>query len=257
MWSIRCRHEAACWDSNLFLTLTYDDDSLAWHRSLCMEDLQAFLKRLRRRFVGASESPSGERPIRYFAAGEYGSRTDRPHFHLLLFNLRLPDVSGQSGRNEVSAELSKLWEYGSHVVSGFSAGRARYVAGYASKKVRGRMARQQAYGVYHPETGEYFERRPEFCVMSRRPGIGHYWYERFKDDLDRGYVVESGGIKKRLPRFYKERLLRSDDFAMADEERRDAFIASMDPAEDTPERNAVKERVHIARVGAHGRARSF
>lgn len=256
-WSIRCRHEAACWDSNLFLTLTYDDDSLEWHRSLVVDHLQAFLKRLRKRFSGVGETEDGKRPVRYFAAGEYGSRTDRPHFHLLLFNLRIPDVSGFPDRNEESAELSELWKFGRHVVSGFSPGRARYVAGYAAKKVKGRMARQAAYGVYHPVTGEYFERKPEFCTMSRRPGLGHYWYERFRSDLERGYVVEAGGVKKRLPRFYKERLLSSDDFAMADEERRDAYISSIDAAEDTPERNAVKERVHKARIGAHGRERSF
>lgn len=258
MWAIRCQHEASTWSSNLFLTLTYAEDSLAWHRSLVADDLQRFLKRLRKGLDGEEVSPdgSGRRPIRYFACGEYGSKTSRPHFHLLLFNLRLPDWSPRSGRAEADS-LSELWPDGMHSVSAFTAGRARYVAGYAAKKVRGRIARERAYGVYHPETGEYFERRPEFVLMSRRPGIGHFWYERFHGDLQRGYVVERGGVRKRLPRFYREKLLRSPDFAMADEERRDAYIRSVDPAEDSPERNLVRERVHKARIGAHGRERSF
>lgn len=257
MWSIRCQHEARLWESNLFLTLTYDEDSLPWHRSLVPDDLTRFIKRLRRRTSGHIESPEGTFPVRYFACGEYGTLTQRPHFHLLLFNLQLPDTKPSSQRAECSEFLSDLWKFGHHSVSAFTPGRARYAAGYASKKVRGRMARELHYSVVHPGTGELHQRTPEFVRMSKEPGLGFWYFQKFRKDFERGYVVEPGGVKKRLPRYYLNRLLKSEDFAMAHEERRDAYINSVDPKEDSPERNAVKERVHRARVGAHSRERSF
>lgn len=180
-WATRLQHEASCWDSNLFVTLTYEDKNLQWHKGLVLDDLQLFMKRLRKSHQGLVTAPDGRRPIRFFAAGEYGSRTDRPHWHLALFNcgLRL--------RQEMSPDLEKLWPHGLHTVTPFTVGRASYIAGYATKKVHGRMARQERYSVVNPETGELVERRPEFVVMSRRPGIGAFFYHRHKGDLERGF----------------------------------------------------------------------
>ena len=48
------------------------------NNSINKKDIQKFLKRLRYYFKG--------RRIRYYYVGEYGERTDRPHYHMALFN---------------------------------------------------------------------------------------------------------------------------------------------------------------------------
>lgn len=250
-WALRLQHEAACWDESIFVTLTYDDECLPWHRGLVISDLQRFLKRFRKEIPGDQEAPDGRSPVRFFAAGEYGSTTDRPHWHVALFNARLPGWRGQSE----SDALSRLWPAGMHTVSRFSSGRAGYLAGYCVKKVRGRVERERRYGAVNPVTGEWFERRPEFAVMSRRPGIGRYWFDRYRCDLERGFVIEAGGVKRRLPRFYKSKLMEDDAFAEAHEERVYEYQRALEPGADSEERRRSREKVHASRLSTYGSRR--
>lgn len=252
-WATRLTHEASCWDSNLFITLTYEDEHIPWHGGLELADLQKFMKRIRKTLTGDKEGPDGSRKIRFFAAGEYGSSTARPHWHIALFNTRLPGWSG-ADRSDC---LSRLWTMGMHSVSSFTAARAGYIAGYAVKKARGRLERQRRYGAINPATGEYTDRKPEFCVMSRRPGIGAYWFDRYSCDLQRGFIVEPGGARRRLPRFYKTKLMRDESFAMASEQRTFEYTEGLDPRENTDERRAAHELVHAARLSSQGRQRLF
>lgn len=82
-WSFRLVQEGKDADSALFVTLTYNTDSVpltrAGYMTLQKADVQKFMKRLRFAHTGA-------KPIRYFAVGEYGGKTMRPHYHLILFN---------------------------------------------------------------------------------------------------------------------------------------------------------------------------
>ena len=49
----------------------------------------------------------------------------------------------------------------------------------------------------------YKGREPEYVVMSRRPGIGRGWLEKFTSDVyPHDYVVIRNGIKCRPPRYY-------------------------------------------------------
>lgn len=243
MWSIRCQHEAKLYDSNLFVTLTYDEENIPWHRSLELDHIQRFMKRLRKRYEGDISIPEtgGTRPIRYYIAGEYGEETDRPHWHLLLFNLRLPDYHGEQRARELKS-LRDLWPYGIHEVDQFTAARAAYTAGYCTKKVSGRIARKLKYEVMHPETGEVYVRRPEFATMSRRPaGLGVYYFRRFRRDFERGHVTFPGGFKKRLPRLYRQYLSEDPEWSYRNEIDKEAYISSLDPREQWPDRLAAKE----------------
>jgi len=49
--------------------------------SLCKRDFQLFIKRLRK-----STNGSDRTQIKYYAVGEYGGHTKRPHFHAIMFN---------------------------------------------------------------------------------------------------------------------------------------------------------------------------
>ena len=68
----------------MFLTLTYNDDNLPSDVGLHKDDLQRFFKRLRKAL--------DTKKIRYFACGEYGDTTSRPHYHAIVFGLGLNEI---------------------------------------------------------------------------------------------------------------------------------------------------------------------
>ena len=81
-WSFRalCENQSSS-SEPLFVTLTYNNE----HKpscGVCKEDVQNFMKRLRRNL----DKLKIEHDIRYFACGEYGKNTHRPHYHLILWN---------------------------------------------------------------------------------------------------------------------------------------------------------------------------
>ena len=80
MWSLRLSEEAKDHLNTAFITLTYNDENMLWcgdYGTLQKKDLQDWLKRLRRQIEPLK--------IRYYAVGEYGTNTMRPHYHVLLF----------------------------------------------------------------------------------------------------------------------------------------------------------------------------
>lgn len=249
MWAMRCRHEASFWDHNAFITLTYDDEHLPQFGSLVPKHLQDFLKRVRRAKAGVQAAPgSVHRPIRYFGCGEYGSRTKRAHYHVLLFNVRFEDAVRYGDETSTSPLLSALWPYGSHLIGTVTPASAAYVAGYATKKVYGRYESEAAYEVVDPRTGEVVGRRvPEFPRMSLKPGIGQYWYDRYKRDLRNGYVVVDGA-KLPVPRFYEQKY--QSDFPEENDDRdwaREQVRRTRDPADRSEDRLVVAELVARAR----------
>lgn len=244
LWAIRCRHEAQFWDFNSFVTLTYDDAHLPWHGSLDPVHLRNFLKRLRRCKSGEQAAPgSDHRPIRFFGCGEYGTNTQRPHYHVLLFNCRFEDARKYGKDTFTSELLSSLWSYGSHVIGSVEPASIAYTAGYAAKKVHARRDREAYYGVTDLSTGEYVERVPEFSRMSNRPAIGQYWYDRFKSDLQHGYLVVDGG-KVPVPRFYADKF-KAEFPESADDLEYQRYLVRLasDPNERSEQRLIVKELV--------------
>jgi hypothetical protein len=113
--------------------------------------------------------------IRFYACGEYGETTRRPHYHAILFNCGFPDalVHSKNNRGELlytSADLGALWDNGQHLIGDVTFASAAYVARYCVKKVSGEKA-DEHYSVFDAD-GVIHERLPEFALMSRRPGIG-------------------------------------------------------------------------------------
>lgn len=258
LWSIRCQHEARLWDRSVFVTLTYDDAHLPWHGGLLYPHLQGFFKRLRKAYRGDHSIPEagGKLPIRFFAAGEYGAQTDRAHWHILLFNWCPPDFDYLSGRSGIELpSMLRLWPFGSHRVDMFSSGRASYIAGYSAKKVRGKEAARR-YEVMNMENGELYQRRAEFCQMSRKPGIGIWYFRRHRKDFERGFVEAEGGVRKRMPRLYAEYLKAEvPGYAELLESRRQEYLAKLDPDEQMDDRLAVREKVHRSRIGTFRKER--
>ncbi len=167
-WANRMVLESQDWPRNLFFTATYNNANLPFNSSsglptLDKRDVQLFMKRLRKSFE--------PRKIRFYFAGEYGSRTHRPHYHAILFNLGLDDFPDRKihSYNELkqplyySPTLEKLWGHGFILMSDVTWKTCNYVARYVDKKA----IREDV-----PMTNGEFDWEPEFSLSSRRPGIG-------------------------------------------------------------------------------------
>lgn len=192
-WAVRCVFESQMYDENCFLTLTYDDEHLPSDGSLQPDDLQKFLKRLRK-VVDLKE----DKKIRFFACGEYGEKFQRPHFHVIVFGWKPKDgrIIGRSRVDgsvyTISDTLSAVWKYGYHIVGDVSFESCAYVARYVTKKITGKQSDEH-----------YDGRQPEFCRMSRRPGIGADWFSRYSDDVyPHDYIIIRDGIKTKPPKFF-------------------------------------------------------
>lgn len=195
-WAIRCVHEASLYERNAFITLTYDEYNLPDDGSLRLEDFQKFMKRLRKR--------CGE-GIRFFHCGEYGEKFKRPHYHACLFNFDFDDKELFSTRHGVklyiSRTLSELWPFGFSTVGDVTFESAAYVARYITKKVTGDAA-ERHYERVDEKTGEVWSVKPEYTTMSRRPGIGKPWLEKFAKDVYPDDFVVLRGKKMKPPKYY-------------------------------------------------------
>lgn len=213
-WSDRMIMELADNDGKgIFITLTYnnenvpfavDEHGLPVSLTLQKRDFQLFLKRLRKHF--------SEKSIRFFACGEYGGRTLRPHYHAIIYGLSLSDFPDLSvhGMNElnqlyfISPLLAKIWSNGFALLSDVSYKTCAYVARYNVKK---------AYGdnVKPHELAE-----DSFVLMSRRPGIASRFYENhpfFFETMSAYFSDSNGSVRVSCPSYFLKRLsLDSPDF---------------------------------------------
>lgn len=245
-WAMRCMHEARCSDESAFVTLTYEDGKVPYGGSLVKAELSAFCKRLHNRLLR-----SRGRGIRYYGAGEYGDKTARPHYHVLVFGHVFKDrrvwrreTATQSALYS-SAELSSLWPDGFSLFGDVTFDSAAYTARYCMKKVTGPDA-WQAYQKIDPSTGEIFQLEPEGAVMSK--GIGREWFERYGCHAYALDEVIVNGRPAKPPRYYdgKFEIIDTRAYNLVKAKRRSA--ARLKVADDTPERRRVKEVVLEAKL---------
>ena len=225
-WMIRCVHEAQMHSSNSFLTLTYSDKNLPEDRSLKVEHFQKFMQDLRDH--RAEKRGKKRKKIRYFHCGEYGPQTLRPHYHCVLFGEDFEEDSvhvetGPKGhRYYMSATLAELWPYGRHMLGQVSKDTAAYVAKYTQKKVTGPPA-EEHYTRTDPTTGEQWTVKSEYSTMSRRPGLGATWFERYWPDVYPSDEVVLEGRKYKPPKYY-DHLLEQMDPTMWEEVRKKRVV---------------------------------
>ena len=243
-WELRVMHEATLQEANCFVTLTYGRDQCPPDFSLQHRDFQLFFKRLRKHFAPTK--------VRFFMCGEYGEKHQRPHYHACLFGVDFRSdrvQAGKSGSGMVfydSPLLSKLWTHGIVSVQDLVPETASYCARYIMKKVLGPDS-DFAYE-YVDVDGTIVCRRKEYSAMSLRPGIGRRWFDKYYRDVYPLDSVVSRGVERRPPKYYdgllkrrKPELLEQVDFERS--KRRAAAFA-----DNTDERRAVREVVHLAKV---------
>lgn len=180
-WVHRLMQEDKDAEQSTFLTLTYNDENLPLLEnehgilpSLFPYDLTNYWKRVRK---------ANEKKIKYYAVGEYGTETDRPHYHAIVFD----------ADEEV---LERAWtkngkEMGFVTCDQVEEASIRYVTKYVIDK-------------HNPK---HFGREQPFSRVSNGIGMGYIKrtkaYHRQRGEL---HVTNPGGIIQVMPRYYQNKI---------------------------------------------------
>lgn len=203
-WATRIELESKEYDSNWFLTLTYNDENLPKDGNLKKEHLQKFIKDIRSYYKYHYNKDN----IRFFGCGEYGSdeNTKRPHYHVIMLNLDIDIKELEFYKLNKLKEplykckkLEKIWGKGYVIAGAVTWQSASYVARYTTKKIG--------------KDKKYYEENkitPEFVTMSRRPGIGINYYKENKEKIYKYDEIvcksHAGNIASRkVPRYFNKK----------------------------------------------------
>ncbi|WNK12753.1 MAG: replication initiator protein [Microvirus sp.] len=205
-WTFRLNTESKQSKTAYFLTLTYDEEhqpkkeeldsdtgELFTCHTLDKKDLQDFIKLLRYyndtagQFInlGSTKTAMDQMfselwpPIKYYAVGEYGGQTFRPHYHLIIFNIKPP----------VLDKLLQIWGKGHVYIGSVEPASVHYVTKYVLNKKHG----------WDPV-------EPPFALISQ--GVGKAYLDtngHEHKEAQRTFVL-GDKFKQRLPRYYKDKI---------------------------------------------------
>lgn len=241
-WSFRLMKELEVSTSAYFITLTYDplhvpitkngfmtllkntkqdkelkqieitDDDEQAKKILERTDrsIQGFLKRLRyyeSEFKLLYDTKTNRiketKPLKYYAAGEYGSARKRPHAHIILFNL-LDQSSIRKAWATAVMEKGVVIDYipfgNVDIDPDVNSNNIDYTLKYICKQNHNKMHRND-------------DRIPEFALMSKglgknfiTPSIETFYNRR----LDINYTVHDNGYKIPMPKYYRDKMLTEE-----------------------------------------------
>lgn len=221
-WAVRNCLEMETSKSAYFITLTYNDDHLP--RSVFLDtetgvvnevpelvpdDLQKFMKRLRAALGSC----------RFFACGEYGNESGRPHYHLIVYNLEIPDLkffkmSWNGDPYYTSQKLEELWPFGFVLVAGVTFDSICYVSRYVLKKKYGNALIEFNNRYQIEDHGVLRNFQTEFLRMSRKPGIGKTFFDENYQKIYEGDTVVIARKGKAFisspPRYFDNQLEKVD-----------------------------------------------
>lgn len=207
-WAVRLHYEAKKHVGSKFVTLTYNNENLKWahnNQQLDKEDLQNFFKRLRK---------AGHK-ARYFAVGEYGSQTFRPHYHIILFG-EVSDDAINKAWSIYDRKTKKHNPIGYTHIGTVTTASIMYCLGYVVNGKGWKMKNR---------------RQPPFTVMSRKPGIGSNYLTKemieWHKSGRKNYTILDGE-KKHLPRYYKTKIFSKIDLVrVAVRDQKQVFLNSV------------------------------
>jgi len=183
--------------SSYFVTLTYDTAHvpLTPHgfMTLRKKDFQDFMKRLRKsiseyRFTGLDHPP-----VKYYACGEYGTKTNRPHYHAIILNVPNPDLFASAW------SLSGV-QFGAVDIGTATSDSVAYCMKYIDKE----SFREKKYR--HSRD----DREREFSLMSKGIGAGYVEDDAVRRyhsaDLSRNFLTKLSGHRIAMPRYYRQKI---------------------------------------------------
>lgn len=205
-WSFRLLQEFKVSNTAHFITLTYSDKHVPITRkgllTLDKLDVQLFMKRLRKshcfqyrikNFKTVSTIPPGEKSLKYYLCGEYGKNTERPHYHMVLFNADMDLIQSS-------------WPKGSLHFGDVTAASIMYTLKYMQKPAS------------YLHRGDDEDRIKQFSLMSK--GLGKsYLSEAVKkyhlqDVTENVYCTQNGGEKIAMPRYFKDKIFTAEQKAL-------------------------------------------
>ena len=130
-WSARISTEAKKHKYNYFLTLTYNDEELKKNNNKTeKKEIQLFIKKLRNTGL----------KFKYYAVGEYGTKTGRAHYHLaLLMDEELGDIKYIHTKKNIylrSEKIEKIWNKGFIVIGKLEQKSTDYITKYITKSTK-------------------------------------------------------------------------------------------------------------------------
>ncbi len=159
-WLARLLLESKTAGSTQFLTLTYNPESQPICKdpetgevlgTIVKSHVQDYIRELRVQLSRIPWFPSSQSPrVRYFAVGEYGTRSERPHYHLILFGLD----------ERFHETITKTWKAGFSSIRPADSASMAYTLKYSMKSLG------------DPENPWLRGRAPTFALMSKRPPLG-------------------------------------------------------------------------------------
>lgn len=220
VWTFRMERETEVSESAYYLTLTYDSENVPlvdqWNTtvmSLWKPDLQMFFKRLREnvsrwsyydeRWFKKSKSGVPVPKIRYFACGEYGKFGDRPHYHVILWNMPNYFVDVDPIHKKTYSDLiERTWDKGIvDVEANITRGAMHYVAKYTLDPLVS-------------EWQNYDYREKPYAVMSRNPGIGKGWIndeiKNYYYNNKNSYSIREDNYKLPIGRYLFEKVYQDN-----------------------------------------------
>lgn len=176
-----------------WITLTYNDVYCP-SEGLVKADLQKFFKRLRER---VSRVVGEDVKIRFVAVGEYGGNTARPHYHAIVFGLpnldprQVLNLMEHAWSTRISLKKFKsiLNIYGDRAkdftfVSQDKNNKPMYYLRYGFCYVKPAHDNTPLYlakYMFKPEINTPDGCTPNFCLASRKNGIGYQYIQDYMD----------------------------------------------------------------------------
>lgn len=259
-WALRIELESEKYENNYFLTLTYNDDHLyipetwtnkrtgeiiqndgTWTGTLIKKDLQQFIKSLRTYFKREFDHDG----MKFYAVGEYGDKTKRPHYHIILMNCPKIDLQPIGNYNRITKDayftnerITKIWGKGFIQIGQVTWDSISYTVGYCMKKLFGEIKED-----YYAKRGQ----EPIFAQMSRRPGIGReYFNKNLWNIYEVDEIINSKGQSLKPPRYFDK--LMEKEFPEYTKEKK--FVRNLISENETKKKLALtgktlKEQMEI------------
>jgi len=211
-WVFRIQKEQENSISSKFVTLTYAPKYLPKTSrglgSLCRNDVQNFIKRLRE----YEKADGNTKIIKYFLAGEYGDETHRPHYHIILLNVT-------NNKNLGKAWSKKGKQIGKIDVGTLTQQSIAYTIKYIDKEC----------GIGYHRTDQ---RERQFQLISKGLGQSYITPQQIiyhRSNPLKNYVQSRLGFKTGMPRYYAKQIWSDEGLA---KQRRDKIIPHLEKLEE-------------------------
>lgn len=184
-WSFRLEDEYKRCERAYFITLTYEDENLPIAENgiptLNKSHLQLFFKRLRKdQETHEKKNGFDKWKIKYYACGEYGTQTHRPHYHIIIFNVR----------DRIIHNIAKHWGLGEQVrVENANEKTIAYTTKY----------------VINQFNDDYKGIEKPFALMSKGLGESYKILNESIHKKNKQFFTTAGGVRRPLPRYYVDK----------------------------------------------------